>query len=180
MKKMYNFFIRSFLCIILFLILAILCKKNVEYKEYIHGQIYQQNMSFSSFKNFYNRYLGGIFPIENVIRLSADAVFNEKMMYQQVNAYEDGAKLTVQQNYLVPNMEEGIVVYIGEKKKYHQVVIVENSAGIDIWYGNLSNVNVKLYDHIGSGAYLGEADGNFIYLVYTKENRFLNYQDYLK
>lgn len=180
MKVVYRFLMKLFLCIILFLVLGILCKMDVQYKEYINNKLYQESISFSSFRNFYNQYLGGVFPIENFSKMRTNYVFNEKLNYQQIKDYEEGAMLSVSKNYLVPNMEEGIVVYVGEKEKYGNVIIVENRDGIDIWYGNLCNSLVKLYDTVEAGAYLGEACEDVIYLVYTKGNNYLDYQEYLK
>lgn len=179
MKKVYYFFVRLMLCIILFLILAIICKKDIQYKEYIQNKIYYDHLSFSAFKDFYDKYLGGVFAIDKVISNQTNYVFNEKLNYSKVISYEDGALLSVSKNYLVPSLNDGVIVYIGEKSSYNNVVIVENDSGIDIWYGNLCNVSVQLYDHIESGSYLGESCDDFIYLVYTRENEFLDYRDYL-
>ena len=159
--------------------LAIICKKDPYYKELIQNKFYHDHLSFSYFREFYDKYLGGIFALDKVIHTQVNYVFNEKLDYSNVTSYEDGALLSVAKNYLVPSLENGIVVYIGEKSKYNNVVMIENNNGIDIWYGNLCNVTVKLYDHVESGTYLGEACGDFIYLVYTKGNEFLDYHDYL-
>ena len=107
------------------------------------------------------------------------SVFNEKLQYSSVSDYENGAILEVDKNYLIPNMEKGIVVYIGEKDKYGNVVMVENESGVDIWYGNVCNAMVSLYDNLDSGSYLGESCDDFIYLVYSKKNDYLDYHDYL-
>ena len=44
-------------------------------------------------------------------------------------------------------------------------VIVETVDGIDIWYGNLSNINVKLYDYIDKGSLIGNCN-NTLFLVH--------------
>ncbi len=44
--------------------------------------------------------------------------------------------------------ESGIVVYIGEKENYKQTVIVQQMNGVDVWYGNIKQANVKLYDYV--------------------------------
>ena len=179
MKKIYNFFIKNLLCILLFLILGIICKYDASSKDIIYSKLYQDYLDFSSVRNFYDKYLGGVFPIENVFNLSISPVFNEEFMYKDYSSYEDGVLFNVDYNYLVPAIKEGIVVYIGEKEKYGNVVIIEGSDGIDIWYGNLCNAIVKLYDNILVGGYIGEVCDNNLYVVYTKKNEFLNYEDYL-
>ncbi|MBQ8681846.1 MAG: M23 family metallopeptidase [Bacilli bacterium] len=179
MKRVYFFLIKGLVCIILFLGLGIACKLNVDYKNYIYEKVYQDHFDFSGFKDLYNKYFGGIFPIENIYFEKAKLVFNEKLVYQGVESYEDGVMLSVGYNYLVPAVNSGIVVYLGEKDKYGNVVIVEGDNDIDIWYGNLCNNMVKLYDVVSNGDYLGESCDNKIYIVYTKKNEFLSYEDYL-
>ncbi|MCI6266822.1 MAG: M23 family metallopeptidase [Erysipelotrichaceae bacterium] len=180
MKKLYVFLMKSLICIILFLVMAIICKSNVQYKDYIKSRLYEDRISFSSFKKFYDQYLGGVFPIEEVSSGNINYVFHDTLMYDAVSSYEEGVALTVSSHYLIPSIEEGIVVYIGEKEKYNQVIMIENKDGIDIWYGNVCNFAVKLYDTVSAGTYLGESCDSTLYLVYTKGNQYLDYEDYFQ
>jgi len=166
-------------CIILFLILGILSKKDLQYKEVIKENLYQKSFSFSTFKTLYTRYLGGIFPMDGVFSLKTVPVFDEDLQYSEATSYEEGVKLKVGISYLVPSTSSGVVVYLGEKEKYGNVVMIENEEGIDIWYGNLCNPLVSLYDIVSVGTYLGEACDEAIYLVYSDGSKYLNYQDYL-
>lgn len=163
----------------MFLILGIVCKLDINYKTYVQKKLYQEHFDFSSIKFFYNKYLGGVFPLENISNVDVNPVFSEKLVYQDSVKYKDGAMLRVDYNYLVPSINGGLVVYVGEKDDYGNVVIVEGDNGIDIWYGNLCNVMVKIYDVVNSGSYLGEVCDNKMYVVYTRKNEFLNYVDYL-
>ena len=43
----------------------------------------------------------------------------------------------------------------------------------------MANSSVKLYDYVEKGALLGEVKENSLYLVYSKEDKFLNYEEYL-
>ena len=179
MKKIYSYLIKTLLCIIIFLSLAIISKKNPEYKNKINYELYQNNISFSKIKELYNKYLGGIRPLETIITQKEESVFNEKINYKNITSYQDGASLEVENNYLVPSQESGVVVYVGEKKDYGNVIIIEDLNDIDTWYGNICNTTIKLYDYIEKGKYLGETCNNKLYLVYSKNNKFLNYKDYL-
>ena len=73
-----------------------------------------------------------------------------------------------------------MVVYIGEKENYGTVIIIEGIDGIEIWYGNIESTTVKLYDYVEAGTYLGATSNNYLYLVYSKDGKFLNYKEYLK
>ena len=165
------------ICIILFLILGIICKMDNNYKEMINYKLYQDNISFSVFENIYNKYLGGIFPLEGIGVNSRQAVFNEDLVYSSSIPYYDGAMLDVGYSYLIPSLSDGIVVYVGEKEKYGNVVIIEKSDGINIWYGNVCNSNFVLYDHVNRGDIIGESCDKYIYLLYNKDNIFLDYDE---
>ena len=168
------------ICIIIFLILGILCKKDNKYKEIINEELYKKSISFSKFENLYNKYLGGIFPIENLNTKNTVPVFNETLNYESITNYKEGAKLKVTNNYLIPNLESGIVTYIGEKENYNNVIIIETKDNINIWYGNVCNQPIKLYDHLNKGDIIGETCTNELYLVYKKNGKILNYKDYIK
>ena len=51
--------------------------------------------------------------------------------------------------------------------------------GIDAWYGNIDTTSIKLYDYVEKGSLLGEAKNKKLYLVFQKDGKFLNYQDYI-
>lgn len=173
------FLVKNLLCISLFLGFGIVCKLDVNYKNCVQRKLYYEHFDFSRVKVFYEKYLGGVFPIEGISNGNITSVFSENLIYQGAEAYEDGVMLKVDYNYLVPAINGGLVVYIGEKEKYGNVVIIEGDNDVDIWYGNMCNTTVKLYDVVSSGSYLGEACDNKIYVVYTKKNEVLDYKDYL-
>lgn len=175
--KIKNLVLRSLMVMILFLFLAILCKKNTLYKDYIYEKIYNTNISFSLFRNVYNKYLGGIFPGFNIDKV--EAVFEEDFKYSEILDYKDGAKVVVADDYLVPVLYEGVVVYVGEKEAYGNVIILENNLGVDTWYGNICNSTVSLYDTLEVGSYIGQSCNNYIYLVFSNRNDFLDYSDFL-
>lgn len=178
-KYLRSLILRSLTAIVLFLILAILVKSNQNYKDTIVSNLYEKHISFTTFKNLYTKYLGGIVPLDKVTQ-NATPVFNEDLEYTNDSIYHDGVKLEVSYNYLVPIIEEGMVVYIGEKENYGNVVIIEGIDGIDIWYGNMETTTIKLYDYVEKGSYLGQTKENILYLIYEKDGKFLDYKEYLK
>ena len=88
-------------------------------------------------------------------------------------------KLTVDENYMVPVLESGIVIFLGEKEGYGNTVVIEQVDGVDVYYSNISTDNVKLYDYVEKGTLLGEAENKKLYLVFQKDGTFLNYKDYI-
>ena len=88
----------------------------------------------------------------------------------------DGFIYGVDGNYLIPSLDTGLVIFTGVKDGYGNVVIVEQVDGVDVWYGNLTNINVKLYDYIEKGSLIGGCDNN-LYLVFKSNGEILNYED---
>lgn len=178
-KYLRSLILRSLFVVVLFLVLAIFSKSSKTYKDLIVTNLYEKNISFTKVKKFYNKYLGGIIPLEKVTN-EVSPVFSENLKYTSESIYHDGVKLEVTKNYLVPIIEEGMVVYIGEKENYGNVIIIEGIDGIDIWYGNIESTTVKLYDYVESGNYLGTTKDTSLYLAYSKDGKFLDYKEYLQ
>ena len=177
-NRLLSFTNKLLVLIVLFLINLIVMKSNSEYKEFIYDKIYNNNFSFAKVKNFYNKYLGGVETLEGLVN-NTKSVFNETLTYTNKSIYYDGVKLEVADNYLVPIINDGVVVFIGEKENYGNVIIIQGLDGVDIWYGNMSNTSVKLYDYVEKGNLLGEVNGNYLYLVYSSDDKILNYEEYL-
>ena len=72
-----------------------------------------------------------------------------------------------------------MVVFIGNKEGYGNTVIIEDLDGVYNWYGNIDNTSLKLYDYVDKGTLVGEVN-NTLYLVFSKGDKYLNYEEYLK
>ncbi len=177
-KYLRSLILRSLTAITIFLVLAIITKSNQTYKDIIVKNIYEKNLSFAKIKNLYTKYLGGINPLDKKIN-NEIPVFSEKLTYEDSSIYHDGVKLEVSPNYLIPVQEEGMVIFIGEKENYGNVIIIEGINGINIWYGNMEKSTVKLYDYVEKGSYLGTPKDNTLYIAYQKDGTFLDYKEYL-
>ena len=99
-------------------------------------------------------------------------------MYKEISDYYDGEKLVVSKNTLVNNITSGVVVFSGEKDNYGNTVIIQGIDGVDIWYGNLENVSVSLYDYIEANTVIGETKDEYLYLVIKKDNEYIKYENY--
>jgi len=181
--KKYNFKIFEFvnrLCItvILTLLTLIVLKSNSKLKQGFYKEVYEKNFSFSEVNEIYKKYFGSSIPFKDFF-VSSTPVFNEKLTYLEANKYMDGVKLSVIDKYLVPNQLSGLVVFIGEKEGYGNTVIIQQANGIDLWYGNIEIVNVKLYDYVEQGDLIGNTKDTNLYLVYKKDGEVLNYEDYI-
>lgn len=173
-KKINNIISKVLLSIIFFLISIIFTNLSDQnlflYKEYV----LTESLPFTKIKSWYEDLFGEVLPKEE----NPKAVFNGKLVYKGIEDYFEGSKLLVNNNTLVNNITSGIVVFIGNKENYGNTVIIQGIDGADIWYGNLTNVSVKLYDYIEKETVLGEADGENLYLVIKKDNEFIKYENY--
>lgn len=172
------FFINKLLFIIMLTIISlILLKNNVKFKEKFYHEIYEKNFSFSKINSLYKEKFGTPIPFSNLIKSKIEPTFNETLSYTSKEKYKDGVALTVSENYLVPSIDGGIIIFKGEKEGYGSVVIVEEENGVEVWYGNITS-DLKIYDYIEKGTLVGEANGK-LYMVFKKDGEILNYEDYI-
>lgn len=168
--------IRLLIVVVLFLTALIACKSNSQIKDKVYKYLYTEDISFTKIKKIYNKYLGGILPIKKEV--DTEKVFQEKLKYTDLSIYQDGIKLSVGNNYLVPALQEGMVVFVGDKENYGNTIIVEDLEGVRYWYGNITTSSLKLYDYIEKGSLIGETSTN-LYLVFSKDDNYLDYEKYI-
>ncbi len=174
-KVIANFISRSLVTVIIFLVGLIICKNNASMKEFINKNIYTNSIKFTQIKNKYDKYLGKYFGTKN----TTTSVFTEKLSYNKANIYKDGVKLTVSDKYLVPALESGIVVFIGNKEEYGNTVIIEQIDGINVWYSNIEQKDIKMYDYVEKGSLIGEVKNKNLYLIFQKDGKYLDYKKYI-
>ncbi len=171
-----SFFYRTLLTILLTLLLLIGVKQNENFKKIVYEKVYQEHFPFLEVSKWYQNLFGTTFPFQKYLEVKP--VFQEKLSYKEKEDYLDGVKLSVEETYPVPVIQAGLVVFVGEKEGYGNVVIVEQLDGVDCWYGNLSSSSVKLYDYVEAGSLLGITE-KYLYLVYRKEGQKVSYEEYL-
>ena len=176
-RKLISLCNRFMICTVIFLVALIVFKKNPEYQKFIQRKVYDNNFPFVDFKQVYDKYIGNLFVFSK--KPDTKPVFGEKLTYQNINEFNNGAKLEVGLEYLVPALESGIVVFIGEKDDLGQTIIVQQVNGIDVWYNNVEAKEIKLYDYIEKGSLLGKSLGQEICLYFKKDGNFLDYKQYL-
>ncbi len=152
---------------IIFLVGMILIKQNPSYKDKINKIIYKDNPNYIKLKKTYDKFFSGK-------KEETKSVFTEQIEYQNKEDIKDGVELTVSNNYLVPILESGIIIYLENNK-----VIISQVNGINVEYNNVKVNNYKLYDYIEKGKPLGETIENKLILKFEKEGEYLDYKKYL-
>lgn len=169
--------IKMMLSVIILLIGMILVKENPELKETINEKVYNKSIHFTKTKQIYKKYFGNIFSIEKDLD-NTQSVFSEKISYNNKEKTDIGVKLSVANNYLVPIIESGVIIYIGEKDNI-SCLTIEQVDGIEVTYSNININNYKLYDYIEKGEYLGEVINETLYLSFQKDGKYLDYKEYI-
>ena len=170
---------RILLSVIVFFAAIIFANSTKIGNEFIRETVLKENISFTKIANIYNKYFGSIVPFDKVIR-DDQTVFNEKIQYESITNYKDGYELKVNKNYLVPTINSGVVVFVGEKEGYGNTVIIQGIDEVDYWYGNVGNLSVSLYDYVSKGSYLGTAEGEKMYLLFRKDSEYLEYNEFIE
>ena len=173
-KKLKLFISRFLIAVIFFLsslIFTNISDKNLlMYKEYV----LTESLPFTKIKGWYEDIFGEVLPSQE----KSVTVFNGKLIYKDINDYLDGEALTVGSKTIINSLSSGVVVFIGEKDGYGNTIIIQGTDGVDIWYGNLDNTAVNLYDYIEKDSILGETIDDKLYLVIKKDDEFIKYEDY--
>lgn len=161
-----------------FLVSIILVLSILIYKEYypdkfdlLKSKIYNETFNFMDFKNMYNKISG----VEESTTVSL-----EVLNYKDKEKYKNGSSYIFKSEEIIKNITDGIVVFSGNKEGYNNTVIIQGVDGYDIWYGNLENVNVNIYDYVKGGSLIGSTDK--LYIVIMKDNKYYepsSYQSYL-
>lgn len=180
--KKVSFFSKLFskflLCIILLLITLIALKASPSLREKLYIGVFQKHFSFAKINAAYEKLFGSSLPL-NISGVKTSLVSSNKIDYEKIEKYKDGAKLTVTDGYVIPSLKGGIVIFTGEKEGYGNTVIIQQSDGVEVWYANIKEIKVNMYDYLKSGDILGEADNKKIYLVFTKDGKSLDYKKYI-
>ena len=177
-KKSNIKFLNKILLSVLILVGCLCLSKNKDVNKFLKDKVFSNNILFSKINKLYTDTFGDVYPINN-IDPKVTEVFNETLSYENKESYKEGVKLTVSNNYLMPVLDSGIVVYIGNKDNYGYTTIIQQVNGVDVWYVGINTNNLKLYDYVEKGNILGEANTNTIYLYYQKDGEFIDYKEYL-
>ena len=176
-KYVNNLISRLLISVILFLTIISITNFKSDYRKLFKKIALDRNLSFNKITNTYNKYFGKIIPLKEE---TEEMVFDEKITYKEIMEENNVYTLKVNKNYLVPVINSGLVVFIGEKDNLGNTVIIQGIDNIDYWYSNVTNLNVKLYDYVSKGSMLGNAIDNNIKLTFIKDGKNLKYEEVVK
>ena len=158
------------LVILIFVVFAILSivKLSPETKDMIKKDLFETNLDFSKFNSIVSK----LFPEENT------PVDSNGIKYKNYTPYLNGVALEMIEDEGVNLIDSGIVVFVGEKDNYGKTIIVQQSNGVNVWYGNLDNISVNLYDYITKNSIIASSKDK-LYLVFEKNGEYLDYKNFI-
>ena len=175
-KYIKGFVTRCLVCVILFLVISIICNFSDNNLLWFKNNMYDNNINFTFFNKIYKKYINKYLPFD---LYDEKIVMSDKFVYSDKEKYLNGVKLNVGKNYNMKSLCGGIVVYIGDKEKLGNTVIIQGTDGVDYWYSNLDNLSVKLYDYIEKDVLIGNTKNEYVYLTFLKDGKYLDYEKYI-
>ena len=126
--------------------------------------------------HFLNKYLDKKL-LSDVSEDKTMMVFNDNIEQSREN-FENGTKFKYSNLTPIKSIESGIVVFFGEKERLGNTIIVQGVDGYDIWYSNVNNSNLQIYDYVESDIIIGDTDE--LIITISKDGNYIDYDEYIK
>lgn len=139
--------------------------------------VLENSLSFTKINNLYQELFGKV-DIASPSNNKDKEVFFNSVNYSNIEPFKNGTKLTMNPNETVNVITSGIVVFIGEKDDLGNTIIIQGNDGIDIWYSNITDSDIKVYDYVESGSIIGTTNSDYLILTINKDGKYLNYAEY--
>lgn len=178
-KFIYSILVKTLIVVVLFLASLIYIKQSDKNKNNFKSVVYNNSLSFAKIYNVYKKYLGDVIPFKNIFKDNTKLVSSEKLTYKSITKKDNGYLLSISNNYTISSITSGIVIENKKDSNYINMITVQDKNGLNITYGILNDINVKLYDYIEKGEIIGVASDK-LYLSFKKDNKYLSYEEVLK
>ena len=147
-------------------------------KELYQKYVLEDSLEFTKINELYQNIFGTV-DITKDNHSDAETVFGS-ITYTNIESFKNGSRLTVGMNEVVSAITSGIVVFIGEKDELGNTIIIQGNDGVDIWYSNITDTDIKVYDYVEAGSILGTSNSEVIYLTISKDGQFMSYEEYME
>ena len=122
--------------------------------------------------------MGDVVPFKNIFKNNVKLASSDKISYEKIEKEGNGYTLTVSDDYALQSLKSGIVIETKKDDKYNNMIKIQDKNGLNITYGYLNDLNVKLYDYVEKGEILGRCSKK-VYLIFEKKDEYLSYEKYL-
>ncbi len=167
-----SFLIKIFISICLFLSVAILFKqqgKTFEKFQTVVTHTFEQDFKFATVATWYEQQFGrplALLPEKfsnqdtQVVNQAGDhyaVPVTGGRIVEPFNTEKKGIMIEAGKDATIESVQDGFVVFVGDRENLNKTVIVQHHDGSESWYGNLDSIDVALYDYIKSGHQIGKA-----------------------
>ena len=174
--KISGLFTRVLLSIIFVLLSLIYTNISDSNYNFYKQKILMNNIRYTKLKKKYEKFLGKIVPSK---KTAMKEVFKKESNYKNIEKVTNGEKIIFDGNTIVEAIQSGIVVFVGKKEDYGNTIIIQGIDDTDIWYSNVSNSDLKLYDYVEKNSVLGEVK-DYLLINIIKDNNHILYEEYIK
>lgn len=168
---------RTLLAVIFVLGSIIFTNISDDNKQLYQKYVLEDSLEFTKINELYQSLFGKV-DITSDKSDDAEVVFGN-ITYTNVEPFKNGVRLTVGMNEVVNVITSGIVVFIGEKDDLGNTIIIQGNDGVDIWYSNITDSDILVYDYVEAGSILGTSNSDDIYLTISKDGEFISYEEYM-
>ena len=167
---------RSLIAIIFVLGSIIFTNISDKNKELYQKYVLEDSLEFTKINELYQSVFGSV----DITKKNNDSeVVFGSITYTNVEPFKNGVKLTVGMNEVVNVITSGIVVFIGDKDDLGNTIIIQGNDGVDIWYSNITDTDMAVYDYVEAGSIMGTSNGEDIYITISKDGQFMSYEEYM-
>ena len=173
MKKTLTKILLSTIIFLISLILISYSDTKLFYQKYIFND-------YIHFPKFYQKF-NKIFKEPKLFKEEgiSKEVFNDHISDNyQIEDYLNGKMIIYDTDIPVKTINSGIVVFIGEKENYGKTIIIQGIDGVDIWYGNVTDIGISLYDYVESNQIIANTNNKKIYLLLSQDNKYIDLEEY--
>lgn len=175
-KYISELFTRTLLSVILVLLCAIFVNSSDANLLIFKNKLFNETLAFTKINSLYAKYFGDIIPekVTNSIPVFENTP-DTSTIEQEGNSYF----VSLNSN-TYSFLESGVVVFLGEKEGFGKTMIVQGIDGVDIWYSNLENYNVSMYDYVEKGNIVGEFHEQKALLTFMENGEYIGYEKYIQ
>jgi stage IV sporulation protein FA len=188
-KEVFIFKILASAC--LFLVIAILFRNQASTldpaREFVK-QSFDKDFQFAAVSSWYEDTFGkqlALFPVSD----KQESTHSEGPQYalpasgkilEDFDVSGQRVIIETEKDAMVEAMSEGMIRFVGEQEGFGKTVIIQHADKSESWYGNLSNISVKLYEYIEKGKKVGtvtnstSGDKGAFYFAIKKDENFVD------
>lgn len=177
MKKSIKLIVTKFLFTIIFILFILIVNKfNKNLTKEFKTNLFNKTINFVKINNLSKKVMGKDFIYNGSNEETLPA--SKEIYTKNKEKYHDAEKFKVSNDLPIGSIESGVVISIKDDDIYNKLIVVQGVDGFNIWYGNIKDINVGLYDYIEKNSLIGTSDGDYIYLLIEKDGKFYTYDEY--